>query len=173
MKVDTDLGSLSDAAKLIRENAPQSVQRSSVGGYHSPVYSESSEDLPGMFGELVDGIEWYARRFLEDLCRREVNIGNSECWFMINGRGDYNMPHTHMKSDLSAVFYISAPDRCGNLILNRTDGAQYSTLSQESLFTVSPEAGRLYFFPSHLQHWVEPSEVDEERISFVMNLYLE
>ena len=35
---------------------------------------------------------------------------------------------------------------------------------------VTPKEGRLYFFPAHIMHWVEPSQSDEERICITSNI---
>lgn len=172
VKCDADLGELSQAAKLIREQEPVCEARSARGGYHSPVYSVGTEAPSEVFRELIDGIIWYSSEFLENTYNREFNISSSEWWFMINGKGDYNVPHTHAKADLAAVFYVSAPERSGRIVLNRTDGSQYSMLPLDRRMEIVPEEGRLYLFPAHLQHWVEPSEVEEERISVVLNIYL-
>lgn len=172
VKCDANLRELSEAAKLIREQEPLCEARSARGGYHSPVYSEGTEVPSEAFEELIDGIRWYSSEFLKNTYNMEFDISSSEWWFMINGKGDYNVPHTHAKADLAAVFYVNVPEGSGRIVLNRTDGSQYSALPLQTKMEIVPEAGRLYLFPAHLQHWVEPSESEEERISVVLNIYL-
>lgn len=172
VKCDVDLRDLSEAAKLIRERMPLCERKSSRGGYHSPVYSETSQSDSEVLQELICGITWYVSEFLENTYNRKYDLEYPEWWVMINNKGDFNVPHTHIKADLAAVFYVKTPERSGNLVLNRVDGSQYSTLPLQGKMEVVPEEGRLYLFPAHLQHWVEPSESEEERISVVLNFFL-
>lgn len=169
---DVELGNLSDAAKLIREQNPLCAEFSAKGGYHSPVFRDASEERIGAFDELIDGVKWYVTRFLKERYGKELPIRHFEWWFMINNRGDYNVPHVHGKADLSAVFYVKAPENCGNLVLNRTGGSRHSALPDTKAISITPEDGMLHLFPSYVQHWVEPSESDEERISIAMNVFL-
>ena len=82
-------------------------------------------------------------------------------WFNEMKPGHKTLPHTHDDADelLSGVYYVTAPPRCGNLVL--TDG--------DASVALKPQAGMFVFFPPDLLHEVEPNRSDETRLSLGMN----
>ncbi|WP_089724474.1 putative 2OG-Fe(II) oxygenase [Candidatus Thiosymbion oneisti] len=82
-------------------------------------------------------------------------------WFNAQGPGQSTSEHTHEELDelLSGVYYLSAPEHSGDLILR--DGR----LS----IHVTPEAGLFLFFPPSLSHRVETNRSDALRLSLAFN----
>jgi len=82
-------------------------------------------------------------------------------WFNAQRPGQFTSEHTHEELDelLSGVYYLSAPERSGDLILR--DGP----LS----IHVTPAAGLFLFFPPNLSHRVETNRSDALRLSLAFN----
>jgi Putative 2OG-Fe(II) oxygenase len=82
-------------------------------------------------------------------------------WFNLMGPGQCTSLHTHEEHDelLSAVYYVTAPERSGDLILEATP------------FTIRlrPTPGILALFPPDLAHAVETNESDQVRLSVAFN----
>ena len=97
-------------------------------------------------------------------------------WLNINGKGDYNLPHTHPGSDLSGIWYIT--DNEGLLYFQ--DPLQYSRqILYNNMFSkwgefssknMNCSAGTLLIFPSDTPHRVEEHILDTPRISVSFNL---
>jgi uncharacterized protein (TIGR02466 family) len=106
-------------------------------------------------------------------------------WFNINLKKDFNLPHVHPQSIISGVFYIKAPPNCGNLMLKNRNADlvksyfDYWHLEEEKdydmtaftsqIWRVVPEENHLILFPSWVEHYVEPNESNQERISIAFN----
>jgi len=169
---DADLSLIEAEIQRLREDT-QSPQRSERGGYHSMTYGvkgNAPQSPSEVLEEVIDGIRWYANKYIGSTYNFEPGIEVDNWWFMINSKGNYNVPHTHGNADIAAVFYVKTPESCGDIVWQRTDGAQYARLPQQKMVSITPMAGRLYLFPAHLLHWVEPSQSDTERICIACNL---
>jgi uncharacterized protein (TIGR02466 family) len=114
------------------------------------------------------------------LYNRKFQISNM--WININGKGDYNIEHDHPNSILSGVIWIKTFDKCGNLkfispksflenhlLLNVDDDYRKMVNYYES-YLFQPNDGLMVLFPSHMRHYVEPNELNEDRISIAFNL---
>ena len=167
--IDADLKGIDSALRQDREGAQKSEEVSNVGGYHSrSFYTGEFRSAP--VEELVRGVMWYANRMFREI-KADTEVKNYEWWYMINRRGNYNDAHCHGHSSLTAVYYVAAPENCGDIVVMRTDGGMYNPMVRQLSVQVKPEAGRLVLFPGHLVHYVQPSESDEERISMAFNIY--
>ena len=49
-----------------------------------------------------------------DLKNQEVTLSNM--WAIINKKGAMNQKHHHSNSDISAAYYVSAHDGCGDIV---------------------------------------------------------
>lgn len=170
VETDANLEYIESELKRISEDS-QGTSRSSRGGYHSDLYDHNHKCGSGVLEELIDGATWYSTEYLRsNYSGFKQSVALNNWWFMINSKGDYNVPHAHSNTDLSMVFYVKTPEDCGELVLQRNDGARYTNLPLQKYFNITPKAGRLYIFPAHIVHWVEASQADTERISIVANL---
>ena len=108
-----------------------------------------------------------------------LTIYNS--WVNVNGRGAYNARHIHSRSYVSGVYYLRAPENCGDIIFHtpliakEMIDAKYSEFSAISAnkLVYPATAGRGYIFPSWIGHSVEPNNSDEDRISISFNVFFD
>jgi len=108
-------------------------------------------------GIVLDQAERWAREILS-WGDRPLGCG---FWLNAQGPGQSTSEHTHEEIDelLSGVYYLSAPERSGDLILR--DGL----LSTR----VTPRAGLFLFFPPSLSHRVETNHSNALRLSLAFN----
>ena len=103
-------------------------------------------------------------------------------WINISRKGTRNVPHCHPGSIYSGCVYIQFPENSGNLILHRDNMFKYSqgeevcgALKGEApphscqVQVAKPEEGRVFVFPSYLEHSVEENTTDDTRISIAFN----
>jgi len=100
-------------------------------------------------------------------------------WVNINRRGDCNTRHVHFYNNifLSGVYYVKVPENSGNIKFWDPRGLLHHTLPEHDFYFdgheyewIVPKPGMLLFFPSWLEHEVEPNESEEDRISISFNL---
>ena len=114
-----------------------------------------------------------------NLNNQEVTLSNM--WAIINKKGAMNQKHHHSNSDLSAAYYITAKEGCGDIIFyDPRPGKVYKhplsnkpNLLNANNNGVKPEPGMLVLFPSYLEHSVNPNTSDDERIVISFNISLE
>jgi|SRR6056300_869767 len=100
-----------------------------------------------------------------------------QMWGQISGKGDWNSLHTHScKYDMTAVYYLKAPvDGPRISFRDPRPSAIGSTWFNQNYDKgewriIKPNECDLYLFPSYLEHQVEPSQSDEERIMISMDI---
>lgn len=146
---------------------------SNRGGYHSPMNIPDNPEFKKFFDYFVENLQ-------KDNPLPSYSIDS--CWFIVNEKGHYNVPHRHPNCDYSFVWYIKAPSN-GPPIVFENDH-QYSRFNSFQLFDSEllnmynyagnywwkPLDGDLLIFPSDLMHGVEPNKTDESRIIFSGNI---
>lgn len=167
---DIDTSTLREEAYSLRAES-EGVIVSNRGGWHSSLQERPSAS--DSFRELEEAVQAFAESVMTTE-RMDLRVKDLYWWININPQGGYNHPHNHPKTELSAVYYVSAPENCGNLVLARTDSATYANLYNNvpngREFSITPREGDLLLFPGHLWHWVEPNSSSEDRISFTFNI---
>ena len=139
-------------------------QRSNRGGYQS--VAQTFDYLPFPFREhILNSFEF------------KDKIRPANWWLNVNEKGDFNFQHTHPKSDLSGIWYLT--DNNNSLVF--IDPLQHS---RSNLYLAFPEldigegvyvnakAGEVLIFPSDLPHYVEPHSLDTTRVSVSFNMHL-
>ena len=110
-----------------------------------------------------------------DLGIKKIEI--PQIWMNINQRGDWNIIHQHGHFHFSGIYYIKYPKDSGrigfkdprpaamsNAFFNeRFDGSELKTVD-------TIQDGSLLLWPSFLEHFVEPSRTDEERMSISFDI---
>ena len=101
-------------------------------------------------------------------------------WINVFRPGMQETEHSHEGSVLSGVYYVEAPDNCGDLVFQDPIGARRAhraftrtnaqTQQAAMQISYSPKAGRLVFFESWLPHAVSGNKSDKTRISIAINL---
>ena len=84
-------------------------------------------------------------------------------WININKKTHFNVPHNHPCCIFSGVFYIKTPYNSGNFAFYRNIHVYKSTE------LIKPEENMLILFPSHFDHYVEPNNSNQDRISISFN----
>jgi hypothetical protein len=77
---------------------------------------------------------------------------------MIYGEGDYAIPHHHLPSFFSFVYFVKVSENSSPLMF-----------SASSTY-IKPENGKLILFPSHLKHYVPEQIGCDERITISGNI---
>lgn len=98
-----------------------------------------------------------------------------KCWAMVIRDHDYSSTHTHPNSDISGCFYLKVPKNLpkteGNLVfIDPRGGARGSKLFGSGALYFAPVEGNMIVFPSWLEHYVQPHETGEDRISIAWNV---
>lgn len=175
-----------DNDKIIKEcldfsQSNPTVNRSNFGGWQSDVYCLTrhadmslSRELENVFDLAYRAVE-FCNIISEDL--------GSDCyfdetsphfWININGFGDYNVLHSHPKTDLICLYYPKIEKDQGFLTILRNDSTTqnnfYSGIEDSTIFDIYPEVGKFYVFPGHLLHYVTANMTKESRISISFNM---
>ena len=146
----------------------KSVRKSNRGGWQSELYDSKNE----MFEPLINEI----REFCSNLPLNIKEIIIPQLWVNVNKRGDWNIIHQHGQYDLSGTYYVKVPKDSGRLVfrdprpaaignkfmINRFDKGEFKN--------VNVMEGMLGIWPAYLDHFVEPSNTDEERISISFDI---
>ena len=146
----------------------EGVKKSNRGGWQSELYDSKNE----MFEPLINEI----REFCSNLPLNIKEIIIPQLWVNVNKRGDWNIIHQHGQYDLSGTYYVKVPKDSGRLVfrdprpaaignkffVNRFDNGEFKN--------VNVMEGMLGIWPAYLDHFVEPSDTDEERISISFDI---
>jgi hypothetical protein len=108
-----------------------------------------------------------------------------EGWVNINKKGNFNRTHNHPQVDLAAVLWVSVEDIKSGIIEfeNPLTFQEYTFLSKlkpnvvDDTFAtktrgIYPKDGLMLIFPSHIDHLVQPNQLDSDRISISFNISL-
>jgi hypothetical protein len=123
-----------------------------------------------------DGLRTVAAQVFEETLSTYYNKELTEsqrsgiyCWATVNGgrhaRSSWHPPHTHSNSVLSGVYYPKVNDLSSPI----TFVDARSAFTHSNKHHHSPVEGSFVVFPSWLQHYVGPTDSEEERISFSCN----
>lgn len=174
-------------ARLLAErDAGPGLQRSNVGGWHSP--PDLAQRAAPCYRSLMQAIVETLRAALADLA---VAAGQDvpayryglHAWAMVMGAGDYAILHEHGDAHWSAVYYADAGDadltrypQSGTLALvdPRSGGRPVPGLALfPSTFTIRPRTGTLLLFPGWLPHYVHAYRGTRPRVAISCNLTLD
>ena len=170
-----DVNKMTDLCrKFVKDDKGRNI--SNRGGYQSNDIDLSNK----LFADFFANIKFHATGFASSVLKVETQFMHN-AWININNFGDYNVIHNHPYSHISGVYYLKTPKDCGRLVLQNSakDVLQYYEVdagikqrnqynSQE--FVLEPEPGKLYLFPSWINHYVQPNRNrNEERISIAFN----
>ena len=96
-----------------------------------------------------------------------------QSWMTLNKTGMFSHPHDHGSFDISGVYYISTTGEDGDLYFmnpNKMMKCSRVTESYEQMHYFKPETGRLFLFPSWLDHGVSENKTSSDRISLSFNI---
>jgi uncharacterized protein (TIGR02466 family) len=136
----------------------ESVTISNRGGYQSPNFKFEEFHPQGI--ELIN-------KTVDNAIERNFEIIG--WWYNINGKGDYNTPHTHPGSDLALVLYLTETD---GLLYFVNPFSHRKMELDNTAFSPHTKKGDILIFPADLLHFVKPNQREEDRVSISMNLQL-
>ncbi len=163
----------------LQKNDPTGLIKSNFKGWHSKDFNMKELDpmnfikaIKNNLNSLINDMDW-------DLDIQTVKI--SSMWAIINEKGAWNQKHQHSNSDISAAYYVTAHEGCGDIVFYDPRPARvYKRPISKSpnklngtVNSIKPEAGMLVLFPSYLDHSVNPNLSDEKRVVISFNLSLE
>lgn len=169
--IDIDVNDIRKEVYKIKKDH-ESINRSNKGGYHSPVFNNRIEEEYSKYkslSALTKESIIFVNDTLTNYLRVNQEVESLAFWTNINKQYDYNVLHTHPHTDLIGIYYPLLPNNSGSLILCRKDGLEYSNIQLKKMITINAEEGRLYVFPAHIWHWVEPNKSNKNRMSISFN----
>ena len=154
---------------------------SNINGWHSPFFNlqnknnEGFKFLVALQPYLLDVFKSYG--WVYD--PRKVKC--SGMWAIINKKGNFNTEHIHANSNLSAAYYVKAPENCGDFKVvtphsisrDKYPPREKPTELNRLVANHKVQEGDLLIFPSYLPHSVQPNESDEDRIVISFNIYID
>jgi uncharacterized protein (TIGR02466 family) len=156
----------------LRQTEP-GVVASNILGWHSKTNLFELPDFQA-FKRLVDEA---IVQVAQAVGYGHVNIRPANCWANINPPNASNKIHDHANCLFSGVYYVRAPENCGNLMLYDPRSARtfyrpavkdYTAYTADAVAHAA-ETGLLLIFPSWLKHGVDPNLSQEERVSISFN----
>ena len=163
----------------VRETVPNSLPDSWSCNLYTTISSGDNLLARPVFNKLQQHIATEASEFAKlyalDIQNHPLCI--NECWINVYGQGDSQEAHIHHNSAISGIYYVAAPDGCGELIFHSPlSDIMYNPPTNEandinsSMVALQPRPGEMVLFRSWLRHSVKPTRGKEERISIAFNL---
>jgi len=98
-----------------------------------------------------------------------------QSWVNLHDRGGFNFLHMHEGSLLSGSFYLQVPAGSGQFVFrDPRPGVLHGFVkggvpNGHADIHLTPSAGLLVLFPCWMEHYVEPHDSDEPRITIAFN----
>ena len=93
-----------------------------------------------------------------------------QMWAVINKRGDWNIIHQHGRYEISGGYYLQVSPNCGKIAFRDPRSAAPGNYflnhfkDKGDVIWYTPKECDLMLWPSFLDHFVEPSQSDNDRI---------
>ena len=117
----------------------------------------------------------FASVYALDIDRHPLRI--TDCWVNVYGQGDAQEAHIHQNCVSSGIYYVAAPEGCGELLFHSPQSdvmlnppTKEANDANTPMVAYRPGAGEMLLFRSWLRHSVKPTRGREERISIAFNL---
>ena len=160
----------------LQTNDPNGIKKSNVFGWHSKNFEMNDEKVINFFAYIKPNINKTLIDMGWDDSNNKINV--TSAWSIINKKNASNARHIHSNSFISAVYYVSAPKNCGDIVfhdprearvIRKPNGIKANNLNAE-VINITPQSGLLVLFPSYLYHSVNENDSDEERIIISFNI---
>ena len=149
----------------------KSVIKSNRGGWQSELYKPDNE----MFKPLINEIKEFCVHLPLNI--KKVHI--EQLWVNVNKKSDWNIIHQHGQYHLSGTYYVKVPKNSGHIVFRDPRPAAISNVFFVNRFDkgefkrINLMEGLLAIWPAYLDHFVEPNQTDEERISISFDIVAE
>jgi len=163
----------------LQQKDPLGIVKSNFKGWHSKDFNMKDEKPMSFIRAISNNINSALNDMGWDLTSQSVKI--KSVWAIINEKEAWNQKHHHSNSDLSAAYYVSAYDNCGDIVfydprpapVNNHPISKSPNKLNATVNSIKPEPGMLVLFPSYLEHSVNPNLSKEKRIVISFNISLE
>tara|TARA_B100001559_G_C16441602_1_gene594700 strand:- start:777 stop:1364 length:588 start_codon:yes stop_codon:yes gene_type:complete len=163
----------------LQKKDPTGIVKSNFHGWHSHDFNLNDEAPKNFIKAVEQNINKALNDMDWDLNKQDVKI--SSIWAIINEQGAFNQKHHHGNSDLSAAYYVSAHEKCGDIVfydprpapVYKHPKSKSPNILNASVNSIKPKEGLLVLFPSYLEHSVQPNMSGEKRIVISFNISLE
>ena len=159
-----------------KHDDPEGVEISNSLGWQSRATMQKEKsgfaDVTNKINEFLNEV-WSAEQYNEGTALEITNM-----WANVNKKYSYNRYHEHPNSLWSGVYYVKTPNNCGKLGIKDPRAISLMTLPrynkplksyQWRQFYYDAVAGRCIMFPAWLEHFVEPNQSNDLRISISFN----
>lgn len=165
-KIGTEIG---EPLKQMRQGSPDV----GLGWQSSPELHRLTE-----FSSLVACINHAATSVLRFLKIGYDDFAITGCWANVNVKGALHRMHSHPNNFLSGVYYVQAAPGADTINFHdprnqtRVIRPPVTELTRENTdqVVVNVSDGTLLIFPSYLEHSVDASRSDKERVSVSFNI---
>jgi uncharacterized protein (TIGR02466 family) len=126
------------------------------------------------FAALDQAIRTACSQALKEMGQEKTPF-SLQSWINLHDRGGFNFLHMHEGSLLSGSFYLSVPAGSGQFVFrDPRPGILMGSVkggipNGHADIHLRPSDGLLVLFPCWLEHYVEPHESDEPRITVAFN----
>ena len=164
--------------KKLQTEDNDGIIKSNVKGWHSKDFDLKNSVVIKFINLISPNINQVIKDMQWDINSQTVKI--TSMWSIINTGGASNARHHHGNSDISAAYYVRAPENSGEIVFYDPRPAPVfahpSSTKPNSLNamvnSINPAEGGLVLFPSYLDHSVNENLSNEERIVISFNLSL-
>ena len=163
----------------IQKKNPLGVVKSNFKGWHSQNFNIQDEQPKKFIESIKSNINLAINDMGWDITNQSVKV--KSIWAIINEEDAWNQKHHHSNSDLSAAYYVSAHENCGDIVfydprpapVHNHPISKLPNKLNATVNSIKPEPGMLVLFPSYLEHSVNPNNSKKKRIVISFNLSLE
>ena len=164
--------------KKLQTEDNDGIIKSNVKGWHSKDFDLKNSVVIKFINLISPSINQVIKDMQWDINSQTVKI--TSMWSIINTGGASNARHHHGNSDISAAYYVRAPENSGEIVFYDPRPAPVfshpSSTKPNSLNamvnSINPAEGGLVLFPSYLDHSVNENLSNEERIVISFNISL-
>mgnify|MGYP001253392296 FL=1 len=146
----------------------ESVRKSNRGGWQSELIDPKDENYKPLVDEIFE--------FVKSINLNVKEMMVTQLWANINRKHDYNVIHQHGSYHLAGTYYVKVPKDSGRIVFRDPRPGAIGNLFMNKNFdngelkNVNMMEGLLMIWPSYLDHFVEISNSDEERISISFDI---
>jgi uncharacterized protein (TIGR02466 family) len=159
------------AVLAMRAASPAPAGRTNRQGWNSEDMAVLEQ--PG-FALLHQAVRAACGSALSEMGQGQVAF-SLQSWVNMHDRGGFNFLHLHEGSLLSGSFYLSIPRGSGQFVFRDPrpgvihGSAKGGGPNGHADVHLTPSAGLLVLFPWWMEHYVEPHDSDEPRITIAFN----
>tara|TARA_B100000029_G_C17587128_1_gene961460 strand:- start:654 stop:1241 length:588 start_codon:yes stop_codon:yes gene_type:complete len=161
-----------------KEKDQKGTIKSNSLGWHSKNFNLNDKGLKNFIQSIKPEINTVLKDMNWDLNRQKVNITNM--WAIINNKEAFNQRHQHGNSDISAAYYVTTSENCGDIVFYdprpapvfKHPIADSPNILNASVNSIKPLDGLLVLFPSYLEHSVNPNLSGKKRVVVSFNISL-